>query len=59
MHVGRPVLLRLFLLMDPLPFVDAVTYEKKLLYFHLVDLYISIHLYYFCLQYCIVFKYFI
>jgi hypothetical protein len=38
----------------PAPFVDAVTYEKKFLYSHIVDLYISIYLYYFYLQYCIV-----
>jgi hypothetical protein len=35
------------------PFVDAVTYENNSLYFHVVDLYIRIHSYYFCLQQCI------
>jgi hypothetical protein len=38
----------------PPRFVDIVTYEKKLLYFHIVNLNIRIYLYYFCLNYCIV-----
>jgi hypothetical protein len=36
-----------------LPSVIAVSYKKKLLYFHVVDLYVRVHLYYFYLQYCI------
>jgi hypothetical protein len=32
-------------LCDPSPFLDTVTYEIKLLYFHIVDLYIRIHIY--------------
>ena len=36
------------------PFVGTVTYEKELLYFHIVDLHVRIYLYYFYLQYCIV-----
>jgi hypothetical protein len=42
--------------LPPPSFLDAVTYEKKLLYFHAVGWYIIIHLYYFYLQYCIVFN---
>ena len=39
--------------MWPPPFVEAVIYEKKLPYFHIVDVYIRIYLYDIYLQYCI------
>jgi len=48
--------LNLIYLCNPPLFLDTVTYGKKLLYFHSVDLYIRINLYYFCLQDCIVFR---
>jgi hypothetical protein len=38
----------------PPPPIDAFTCEEKLLYFHFVNLYIRIYIYYFYLQYCIV-----
>ena len=41
------------------PFVDAVTYDKKLLYFHTVNLYIRIYLYCFYWKHCIVSKYYV
>jgi hypothetical protein len=40
----------------PPPPPTLLTYEKKLLYFHVVDLYIGIYLYYFYLQYFTVLK---
>jgi hypothetical protein len=43
-----------FICLAPPSFVGTVTYEKKLLYFHIVDLYIRIYLYNFYLHYCIV-----
>jgi hypothetical protein len=49
--------LSLIYLCGPLPFIGTITYEKKSLYFHVVDLYIRIHLYYCYLQYYTVFKF--
>lgn len=42
----------------PPPFVGTVIYEKKLLHFHILDLYVRTCVHYFYLQNFIVFKYF-
>lgn len=44
---------------DPTPFAGTVTYEKKLLYFHMVDLCIRIYITLFRVLYCFSIQYFI
>jgi hypothetical protein len=42
---GSPLSLIYLCAPPPPPFVDAVTYENKFHYFHIVDLYVRIYLY--------------